>query len=184
MQRLTAMTSSEQECFAILTGIIRSNPRPFTVPNSILLERCETMMRYEMTALKTMVEHSLPNVYAKLKAFGLPLELLTYRSITSFYASDFSTEVVHRLWDIIIFFLSSTKSEERKRGLWWLLSPAFLKLQEKAEAINACVSCEEVISVYRAGGAMSYDPDWFVDKIKEINFRIFVEGKVKQKNVV
>lgn len=31
---------------------------------------------------------------------------------------------------------------------------------------------------------MSYDPDWFVDKIKEINFRIFVEGKVKQKNAV
>lgn len=66
------------------------------------------MMRYEMTALKTMIEHSLPNVYTKLKALGLPIELLTYRSITSFYAADFSTEVVHRLWDIIIFFLSST----------------------------------------------------------------------------
>ena len=30
---------------------------------------------------------------------------------------------------------------------------------------------------------MSYDPDWFVDKIKEINHRIFVEGKVKQKTL-
>ena len=83
-------------------------------------------MRYEMTALKTMVEHSLPKVYSKLKAFGLPIELLTYHSLTSFYARDFSTEVIHRLWDIMIFFLSSPQVEDRKRGLWWLLSPAFL----------------------------------------------------------
>lgn len=31
---------------------------------------------------------------------------------------------------------------------------------------------------------MSYDPDWFVDKVKEINHRIFVEGKVKKKGFV
>ena len=30
---------------------------------------------------------------------------------------------------------------------------------------------------------MSYDPDWFVDKIKEINHRIFVEGKARQKTL-
>ena len=141
-------------------------------------------MRYEMTALKTMVEHCLPEVYSKLKAFGLPIELLTYHSITSFYAADFSTDVVHRLWDITIFFLSSAEVEDRKRGVWWLLSPAFLILQEKSEAICACVSCEEVISIYKAGSAISYDPDWFVDKIKEINMKIFVEGKTKKKNVV
>ena len=66
------------------------------------------MMRYEITAFKAMVEHSLPDVYNKLKAIGLPLELLTYRQISSFYAAEFHTEVVHRLWDIIIFFFSST----------------------------------------------------------------------------
>ena len=136
------------------------------------------MMRYEITAFKAMVEHSLPQVYNKLKAIGLPLELLTYRQISSFYAAEFHTEIVHRLWDIIIFFFSSTQKEERKRGTWWLLSPAFLILEEKADRICAAVSCEEVIEVYNSGCAMSYDPDWFIERIKQINQKIFIEGKI------
>jgi hypothetical protein len=86
------------------------------------------VMRYEMTAFKTMVEHSLPKVYGKLKAIGLPIELLVYKPISSCYAAEFHTEIIHRLWDIIIFFFSSTEKEDRKRGLWWLLSPAYLIL--------------------------------------------------------
>ena len=69
------------------------------------------MMHYEMTALKAMVEHALPEVDSKLQAFGLPIEVLTYDSLTSFYATNFSTEVIHRLWDIMIEFLSSTQIE-------------------------------------------------------------------------
>lgn len=125
---MIAITNSEQECFSIIAGIIKNYPRPFTSDQSVLIESCDTMMRYEMTALKTMVEHSLPKVYKKLKAFGLPIELLTYKTISSFYATDFSTEIVHRLWDITIFFLSSTTQGERKLGLWWLLSPCYLIL--------------------------------------------------------
>ena len=143
------------------------------------------MMHYEMTALKAMVEHALPEVDSKLQAFGLPIEVLTYDSLTSFYATNFSTEVIHRLWDIMIEFLSSTQIEQRRRGLWWLLSPAFLILQEKSDEICASLSCEEIISIYKAGGSsISYDPDWFVAKIKEINFRIFVEGNVNQTSVL
>ena len=82
-------------------------------------------MRYEMTAFKAMLEHALPKVHYKLKTLGLPLEFLFYRQISSFYAAEFHTEIIHRLWDIIIFFFSSTEKDERKRGLWWLLSPAF-----------------------------------------------------------
>lgn len=66
IQRLNAITNSEHECFTILIGMIKAFPRPFAVQQSILLEKCENMMRYEMTALKTMVEHSLPLVYEKL----------------------------------------------------------------------------------------------------------------------
>ena len=29
---------------------------------------------------------------------------------------------------------------------------------------------------------MTYDPDWFVEKIKDINQKIFIEGPVKQRN--
>ena len=40
IQRLNAITHSEPECFSILTGIIRSFPRPFSVEASILVESC------------------------------------------------------------------------------------------------------------------------------------------------
>lgn len=169
IQRLNAITHSEPECFSILTGLIRSYPTPFSVEKSILLDRCDAMMRYEMTAFKAMVEHSLPHVHAKLRAVGLPVEVLTYRQISSFYATAFHTEIVHRLWDIIIYFFSSKEADQKRRGRWWLLAPAFLILQEKASRICAAVSSEEVIEVYKSGRAMSYDPDWFVEKIKDIN---------------
>ena len=133
IQRLNAITHSEQECFSIIIGIVRCFPRPFSVDNSVLLEKCESMMRYEMTALKAMIEHSLPKVHAKLKSMGLPIELLTYKPMSSFYAAQFHTEIIHRLWDIIIFYFSSTEKDERKRGLWWLLSPAYLILKTKAD---------------------------------------------------
>ena len=58
-------------------------------------------------------------------------------------------------------------------------------MQEKSDEICASLSCEEIISIYKAGGSsISYDPDWFVAKIKEINFRIFVEGNVNQTSVL
>ena len=126
----------------------------------------------------------MPKIHAKLKSIGLPLELLVYKQMSSFYAADFHTEIVHRIWDIIIFFFSSTEKEERKRGLWWLLSPAYLILQEKEEKILASISCDQVIEVFKSGSAMSYDPDNFIDKIKDINQKIFIEGKIKQKNRV
>lgn len=53
----------------------------------MLTSNCDAMMRYEMIAFKTMVEHSLPKVYGKLKDFGLPIELLVYKPISSFYAA-------------------------------------------------------------------------------------------------
>ena len=145
IQRLNAITHSEPECFSILTGLIRSYPTPFSVERSILLDRCDAMMRYEMTAFKAMVEHSLPRVHAKLKAVGLPIEILTYRQISSFYATEFHTEVVHRLWDIIIYYFSSKDADQKRRGRWWLLAPAYLILQEKELRIVSAVSSDEIM---------------------------------------
>lgn len=93
---------------------------------------------------------------------------------------------MHRLWDIIIFFFSSGDStttaanDERKRGLWWLLSPAYLIFEEKADRIAAAVSCEEVIEIFNSGCAMTYDPDWFIDRVESINQKIFIEIKANE----
>ena len=132
-----------------------------------------------MTAFKAMLQQNLPAVHEKLKDYGLPVEFLVYKSMMSFYADYFTSEVVLRLWDIIIFNFSSSDKAERKRGLWWLLSPAYYVLREKQRNILKAKSCTEIIQEYQSGGALTYDPDYFVSEIREINKKIFVEGEVK-----
>jgi hypothetical protein len=99
--------------------------------------------------------------------------------LTSFYASYFHSEVVLRLWDIIIFNFCASDKAERKRGLWWLLSPAYFVLREKERNILKAKSCTEIINEFASGGALTYDPDQFIAEIKKINNKIFVEGEIK-----
>ena len=56
IQRMITITNSEEDCFWILTGIIRSFPRPFAVTGSVLNSDCDSVMRYEMTAFKAMLQ--------------------------------------------------------------------------------------------------------------------------------
>ena len=46
------------------------------------------------------------------------------------------------------------------------------------------VSCEELIQIFNSGWSLSYDPDWFIEQIKEINEKIFVEGEKREQNRV
>jgi len=176
---MITITHSEEDCFWILTGIIRSFPRPFAVMGSVLNSDCDSVMRYEMTAFKAMLQQNLPAVHEKLKDYGLPVEFLVYKCLTSFYASYFHSEVVLRLWDIIIFNFCAADKAERKRGLWWLLSPAYFVLREKERNILKAKSCTEIINEFESGGALTYDPDAFIAEIKKINIKIFVEGEIK-----
>ena len=56
IQRLITVTHNEEDCFWILTGIIRSFPRPFAVKSSVLDSDIDSCMRYEMTAFKAMLQ--------------------------------------------------------------------------------------------------------------------------------
>ena len=55
VQRMISITQSEEDCFDILSGIVRFFPRPFSVSESVLLGTGDSVMRYEMTAFKAMV---------------------------------------------------------------------------------------------------------------------------------
>ena len=135
IQRMLLVADGDEEgAFWILAGLIRSFPRPFAVKNSVLLdEQADSIMRYEMVAFKAALEHNSPKVFEKLKAYGLPIESLVYRAIFSFYSTFFTSEIVLRLWDIIIFHFSTRDKLERKRALWWILTPS-LYIFEKNEA--------------------------------------------------
>jgi hypothetical protein len=109
IQRLLSVCKGQaEEVFWIFTGLVRVFPRCFAVSESVLKGSVSSVFRYELTAFKALVEHNLPRVFQKLKDFGLPLEFLVYKSIISFYADFFSSELVLRLWDLIIFKFSTS----------------------------------------------------------------------------
>ena len=46
----------EEDCFWVISGLVRSFPRPFSVEKSILLEEdSKSMMRYEIIAFKALM---------------------------------------------------------------------------------------------------------------------------------
>lgn len=127
--------ATEEESFWILNGVIRSIPRFFSTDVSCLEGGRKSAMRFEMTIFKAILRENLPHICDKLKMFGLPVEQLIYEPITSFYATYFSSDIVLRLWDLIIFNLSNKDKNERKRAVWHLLAPAYLIFREKKDDI-------------------------------------------------
>lgn len=175
VQRLVSLTQEDEDVFWVLTGIMKSFPRPFSV-GSVMFGEVESAMRYELTAFKALLEQNLPDVHQKLQDYSLPVELLVYQSIASFYSDFFTSDLVLRLWDIIIFLFSSAHKEERKRGTWWLVAPAYLILEEKQKEIVVAKNFQQIIDCYQNGAAISYDPEWFIGKLKTITEKAFVEG--------
>jgi hypothetical protein len=129
--RLLSLSSSEEDVFWVLSGLIRNFPRPFCVNNSMMIEDCKSVMRYEIIAFKALVKSRLPAVSEKFNQFGIPLELCVYNSFLSFWADFFPSEHVLRMWDIQFFHFSLKDRSERKRGVWYLLAPAYLILRDR-----------------------------------------------------
>jgi hypothetical protein len=134
IQRLITI-ASEEDSFWLLNGIIKAIPRLFSTDISCLVGGRISAMRNEMTAFKAILKENLPKICDKLRILGLAVEHLIYDSITSFYSHFFSSDVVLRLWDLIIFNMSTDNKVERKRALWHFLAPAYIILREKQEEI-------------------------------------------------
>lgn len=98
---------NEEESFWVLNGIIRSIPRLYSTDASCLEGGRQSVMRNEMTIFKAILRENLPDLCDKLRYLGLPIEHLIYDSISSLYTNFFSSSVVLRLWDLIIFNMST-----------------------------------------------------------------------------
>ena len=131
LQRLLTIVPNEEEAFWILNAMVRMIPRLFSTEESCLIGGRNSVMRNEMTAFKAILRENLPQICDKLRLLGLPVDQLIYDSITSFYAHYFSTDVVLRLWDLIIFNLSNKDKFEKKRALWYFMAPAYWILRER-----------------------------------------------------
>lgn len=60
LHRLLAITSSAEETFWIMVGIVRALPRPWTVDKSVMEDDTNSLMRYEMIVFRTLVEKNMP----------------------------------------------------------------------------------------------------------------------------
>lgn len=130
IQRLLTI-ANEEDAYWLLNGIVRMIPRLFSTDISCLIGGRISVMRNEMTAFKAILRENLPHICDKLRLLGLSVDYLIYDSITSFYSHFFSSEVVLRLWDLIIFNLSNTDKVAKKRAVWYLMAPAYWIFKER-----------------------------------------------------
>lgn len=128
---LLVCEGNQEQVFWILTGLIKAFPKLFVVDSSVLIDNVQSKFRYEFNAFKALIKQDLPKIYQKFRELGFSLEFLVYESFKSFYADFFSNDVVFRLWDVIFLKFSSKNFEDKKKGIWYLLAPAYLILKEK-----------------------------------------------------
>jgi len=140
--------AEEEDAFWLLNGIVRMIPRLFSTDVSCLLGGRISVLRNEMTAFKAILRENLPRICDKLRILGLPVDYLIYGSLTSFYASSFSSDVVLRLWDLLIFNLANRDKVAKKRALWYMMAPAYWILRERQTAILEARNVQQVIDLY------------------------------------
>ena len=75
-----------------------------------------------MTILVCLMKLHFPLVYDHLKALGMPIDYYFYESFACFYSDTFSSDILLRLWDMVVFNLSTNSILNRKRALWYLLA--------------------------------------------------------------
>lgn len=119
---------SMEDAFWILIGFIRQFPRLWCLQESSMLDDAKSNYRFELTAIKAIVEVACPNVTQKLYQLGVCIETLVYDSMTCLYCDYFHSETLLRIWDMMFFYFATS---ERKRGVWLLLAPAILILKVK-----------------------------------------------------
>ena len=75
-----------------------------------------------MYIIKSLIKVYYPEIFKKLSCLGMPIEWYFYDDFCQFFAFTFSSDLVLRLWDMIILNLSTNKIEDRRRALWYLVA--------------------------------------------------------------
>jgi hypothetical protein len=61
----------------------------------------------EMVILNALIKLHHPFIFDKMKSLSIPIEWYFYDSFTSFFSTVFSSDLVLRLWDMVVFNLST-----------------------------------------------------------------------------
>jgi hypothetical protein len=105
----------------------------------------------------------------------VPLEWYFEDALSSMYSECFSSEVVMRLWDMII--LSSKNSEEYYRALWWLYAIPLYMIKINNPLIMRTQNPKTIKDLLlKATGSMIYDPTDFIRDLLQIIKKVFVKS--------
>lgn len=114
----------EEDAFWCLVGLAKSMKNVFSLDSKVGLTSdadfyenfCpwtnrKVCFKNEMAILNLIIKIHFPQVFHHLKSLSVPLEWYFYEAFSSFFTEVFSSEVVLRLWDMIILNLSANEND-------------------------------------------------------------------------
>lgn len=170
-QRLLTFMS-EEDAFWVLVGMTKSLKRLFCVenkPDDNYVHNCPLISRKmslknELTIINCLIKVHYLETFHHLKSLGMPLEWYFEEPLQSMYAECFSSDVVLRLWDMII--LSASNVENQKRALWWLLAVPLYMIKINNALIMRTQEPQTIKDLLvKATGAMVYAPSEFIQDL-------------------
>lgn len=106
----------------------------------------------------------------------MPIEWYFYEDFSSFWANCFSSDLLLRLWDMVVFNLSTNELKNRKRALWYLLAVPIYMIQLNQDSILKStdpIQLKELI--FNRTASLNYNPNLFIDEILQIITKVFVK---------
>ena len=83
-----------------------------------------TALKIYMTILNCIIKLHYPEVFVHLKSLQFPIEGYFYDQLITFFANSYSSDLVLRLWDMIVINLATYSTDNRKRALWYVYAAA------------------------------------------------------------
>jgi hypothetical protein len=102
------------------------------------------------------------------------VENLVYQAMTSFYAYDFPSEIIYRIWDMMVLAMGTGFKRERKRAIWYVLAPAYYIMEKKQIELSSALTPKELIKAFNNGFVLTYNPDLVISELKDTVTKIFV----------
>jgi hypothetical protein len=152
LQRLLSFME-EEDAFWVLIGLVKGMKNVFTYdfkgtgipdqqPSPLLnfevfnaFSNRKICFKNEMTIINCLIKLHYPKVFEHLKSLSVPLEWYFYDALSSFYTEIFSSDIILRLWDMIILNLSNSNRNLRKRSLWYILAVPLYMIQTNNDLI-------------------------------------------------
>eukprot|EP00347_Sterkiella_histriomuscorum_P017570 403348829 len=188
VQRLLTIMN-EEDAFWSLVGIVKAFNNlfifDFKEPKEDMINQYQVysptisrrvLFKNEMNILTCLIQLHYSQIYEHLKSLSVPIDYYFYDSFTELFTSDFSSDIILRLWDMVVFNLSTNTVDNRKRALWYLLAVPLYMIQANMEGILKSSDPKQIKSLLiNRTSSINYNPNLFIDELLTIIKQVFVK---------